>query len=243
MAQAIPETTKQWNVVGTSGFDLLKFSEQPVPELGDNDVLVRNGAGIVLGTGKRVTRFKPGDEVLTILNQSHIGGSLNALSVRSGLGGSIDGTFREIGAFNEQGLVHKPNTLDFVEASTLSCSGLTARNALYGISDKKLMVGQWLLTQGTGGVSLFALQLAKATGARVIATTSSSEKAEVLRRLGADFVINYRETPNWGERAKELTGGIGVDHVVEVVGPSSMAQSLASIKIDGVITIIGVVGG
>ena len=111
------------------------------------------------------------------------------------------------------------------------------------MESRALKPGHWVLTQGTGGVSIFALQFAKAAGARVIATTSSASKAETLKKLGADEVINYKETPNWGEKAKELTGGVGVQHVVEVGGPTTMAQSLKAIAIDGVITIIGFIGG
>lgn len=160
--------------------------------------------------------------------------------MQTGLGGSVDGTLRNVGAFNEQGLVPLPKGLSFTEGATLTCAGLTAWNALYG-SDKKLAAGQWVLTQGTGGVSIFAVQFAKAAGARVIATTSSSEKAKLLEKLGADHIINYRETPEWGAEAKKLTGGVGVDHVVEIGGPATMKQSLASIRLSGVITIIGFV--
>lgn len=202
-----------------------------------------DGAGTVLAVGKNVTRFQPGDKVVTLFNQGHIGGSLDHLSIKTGLGGAVHGTFRSVGAFDEQGLVPMPSNLNFVEAATLTCAGLTAWNALYGASDNKVTPGQWVLTQGTGGVSIFAIQFAKAAGARVIATTSSDKKAELLKKLGADHIINYRETPEWGVKAKELTGGVGVDHVVEVAGPTSMKQSLASIKIGGLITIIGFVAG
>ncbi|KZM19402.1 oxidoreductase [Ascochyta rabiei] len=202
-----------------------------------------DGAGVVESVGSGVTRFKPGDRVVTLFNQAHIAGSLDGASLSTGLGGAIDGTLREYGAFDEQGLVPAPKNLNDLEASTLSCAGLTAWNALYGLESRALKPGHWVLTQGTGGVSIFALQFAKAAGARVIATTSSASKAETLKKLGADEVINYKETPAWGEKAKELTGGVGVQHVVEVGGPTTMAQSLKAIAIDGVITIIGFIGG
>ncbi|KAH8738173.1 hypothetical protein BGZ61DRAFT_526168 [Ilyonectria robusta] len=273
MAQTIPTTVRQWNTTDQAGFDSLKVSEQPLGELGDTQVLVKiqgaslnyrdliiamgqypggvspnvvpgsDGAGTVLAIGKNVKRFKVGDKVITLFNQGHIGGSLDALSAKTGLGGSINGTLRSAAAFDEQGLVRMPSNLSFTEASTLTCAGLTAWNALFGLADKKLMAGQWVLTQGTGGVSIFGVQFAKAAGAKVIATTSSSEKAKLLEKLGADHIINYNETPEWGDKAKELTGGVGVDHVIEVAGPASMRQSLASVKMDGVITIIGFVGG
>lgn len=124
----------------------------------------------------------------------------------------------------------------------MTCAGVTAWNALYGL--KKLQPGETVLTQGTGGVSIFAVQFAKAAGAKVIATTSSAEKAEVLKKLGADEVINYKEEPNWGEKAKALTpNGEGADHILEVGGPNTMAQSLKAVKIDGVISVIGFLGG
>ncbi|KAK7409513.1 hypothetical protein QQX98_008297 [Neonectria punicea] len=272
MAQLIPKTTLQWNVIGLDGFDSLKYTEQPVPELGDNQVLVKiqgasinyrdlvipngqypwgtkpnvipgsDGAGTVLAVGKHVTRFQPGDNVVTIINQQHLAGSMNPLSLQSGLGASVDGTFRSVGAFDEQGLVAMPKGLSFTEAATLSCAGLTAWNALFGLVGKQLMAGQWVLTQGTGGASTFAVQFAKAVGARVIATTSSSEKAKLLEKLGADHIINYRDTPEWGSVAKELTGGVGVDLVVEVAG-TSMKQSIASVRLDGTISIVGSIGG
>ncbi|KAH6614009.1 hypothetical protein C7974DRAFT_404268 [Boeremia exigua] len=245
----------------------------PIPKIGDKDVLVKingaslnyrdliipkgrypfpakddvvpgsDGAGVVESVGSGVTRFKAGDRVVTLFNSGHLAGSLDAASLATGLGGAVDGTLREYGVFDEQGLVAAPKNLNDLEASTLSCAGLTAWNALYGLESRALKPGQWVLTQGTGGVSIFALQFAKAAGARVIATTSSASKAETLKKLGADHIINYKETPNWGEKAKELTGGLGVQHVVEVGGPTTMAQSLKAIAIDGVITIIGFIGG
>lgn len=181
--------------------------------------------------------------MVTIINQRHIAGSMNTLSMKSGLGGSIDGTLRSIGAFNEEGLVAMPEGLSFTEAATLSCAGLTAWNALFGLVGKQLMPGQWVLTQGTGGVSIFAIQFAKAIGARVIATTSTTEKAKLLEKFGVDQIINYRENPGWGSIAKELTGGLGVDHVVEVAGATTLKESVESVKLDGVISVIGFVGG
>ena len=143
-----------------------------------------DGAGDVVKVGKSVQRFEPGDKVLTVFNQGFISGNLDMRSALTGLGGQIDGTFRQYGAFNEHGLVKMPSSLDYVEAATLAVAGLTAWNALFGLDGKRLIPGDWVLTQGTGGVSIFALQLAKASGARVIATTSSPEKAACLKELG-----------------------------------------------------------
>ncbi|KAK6949267.1 hypothetical protein Daesc_009341 [Daldinia eschscholtzii] len=264
MAQSIPKTTKQWNVVGYNGIESLKFSEPPVPELGDTEVLPRDlivtqgnfpwetkpnivpgsdGAGIVVAIGKHVSRFKPGDKVITMLNPRLIAGSFTEELSQFGLGASLDGTLRTLGAFDEQGLVSMPKGLTFPEAATLTCAGLTAWNALFGLAGRPVAAGHWVLTQGTGGVSLFAVQFAKLVGARVIATTSSADKAKLLGKLGADHIINYRETPDWGSAAKELTGGVGVDYVIDVVGPTSLKQSVAAVKHDGVISILGAVGG
>ncbi|OQO00133.1 hypothetical protein B0A48_13920 [Cryoendolithus antarcticus] len=267
------ETHQQWNVTGTSGFDSLKLnSSAPVPTVTDSAVLVKlsaaslnyrdlaipngkypfpvapnvipgsDGAGTVVAVGKAVKKFKEGDKVLTLFNQGHLAGSLDFASIGTGLGGAVDGTLREYGAFSEQGLVHMPSSLSFLEGSTLTCAGLTAWNALYGL--KALKPGDYVLTQGTGGVSIFAVQFAKAAGAKVIATTSSAAKTEKLKSFGADHVINYKETPNWGEEAKKLTpGGRGVQHILEVGGPATMAQSLKAIAFDGIISIIGFLGG
>jgi NADPH:quinone reductase-like Zn-dependent oxidoreductase len=207
----------------------------------DNVVPGSDGAGVVEAVGKDVKRFKKGDKVATLFNQGHIAGSLDPISLAGGLGGSLDGCLRQYGTFDEEGLVHIPKHLNYVEAATLTCAGLTAWNALYGL--KPLMPGDWVLTQGTGGVSVFAVQFAKAAGAKVIATTSSASKGEKLKSLGADHVLNYKEDANWGETAKKLTEGAGVQHVVEVGGPNTMKQSLKAIAVDGVISVIGFIGG
>ena len=202
-----------------------------------------DGSGVVEEVGKHVHRFKKGDKVLTLFNQGHLAGSLDGYSASTGVGGTIDGALQQYGAYDEQGLVHMPSNLNFLEGATLTCAGLTAWNGLYGLESRKLMPGDWVLTQGTGGVSIFALQFAKAAGAKVIATTSSDAKGKKLKELGADHVLNYKEDANWGETAKKLTGGIGVQHVLEVGGPNTMKQSLKAIAIDGVIAIIGFLGG
>lgn len=203
-----------------------------------------DGAGVVEAVGSGVTRFKKGDKVLTLFNQGHLAGSLDYHTVATGVGGTIDGALQQYGAYDEQGLVGMPSNLDFLQGSTLTCAGLTAWNGLYGLESRSLKPGDWVLTQGTGGVSMFAVQFAKAAGAKVIATTSSAEKGEKLKALGADHVINYKEVSNWGEEAKKLTpGGRGVQHILEVGGPNTMAQSLKAISFDGVISIIGFLAG
>lgn len=198
----------------------------------------------MVAIGNRVTRFKEGDKVCTTLNQGHLAGSLNPQSLQTSLGGNLDGTFRQYGVFEESGLVHIPKNLNFKEASTLPCAAVTAWNVLYGLQGMPLKPGDTVLTQGTGGVSTFALQVAVAAGATVIATTSSAEKEEKLRRLGAHHVINYKRDTSWGETAKKLTlGGEGVDFIVEVGGATTLKQSLAAIKIDGIIAVAGAIGG
>ncbi|KAL7935907.1 NAD(P)-binding protein [Trichoderma chlorosporum] len=273
MALPIPKVVQQWNVAGGEGFKALQYSEQPLPKLGDSQVLVKleavslnyrdlliiqgksvhpvapnvipgsDGAGTVVAIGKHVRRFSPGDRVVTAFFQDYVGGPLQPSTAISALGGALDGTLRTYGAFNEQGLVRIPSNLSSLEASTLPCAGVTAWSALFGLSDYRVSAGKWVLTQGTGGVSVFALQFAKAVGARVVATTSSSDKIEFLERLGADHVINYKEDSEWGATAKALTGGVGVDHVVEVSGPVSMRQSMKATRVGGVINIVGYLGG
>lgn len=173
---------------------------------------------------------------MTLFNQAHLGGSLDTYSNTTGVGGTVDGSLRQFGAYNEEGLVHMPKNLNFLEGATLTCAALTAWNGLYGLESRALKQGDTVLTQGTGGVSIFALQFAKAAGATVIATTSSAKKAETLKKLGADHVINYKEDANWGETAKKLTSdGQGVTHILEVGGPTTMKQvcciSITSFKV------------
>ncbi|KAJ6440159.1 Zinc-type alcohol dehydrogenase-like protein -like protein [Purpureocillium lavendulum] len=251
--------TKQWRVVHTdTRFDGLELGDAPIPKLGERDVLVRihagdypfplelpiipgsDGAGEVVDVGEKVTLWKKGDRVVTLMIQGHLYGPFTPAAAQTGLGASIDGTLRKYGVFTEWGLVRAPRNLSYREASTLSCAGVTSWNALYGL--KPLKPGQTVLVLGTGGVSIFALQFAKAAGATVIATTSSDSKAAVLKKLGADHVIKYSEDPNWGETAKALTpGGQGVDHVIEVGGAGTLHQSQKAIKFEGVMSIIGAV--
>lgn len=199
-----------------------------------------DSAGIVLAVGPKVTRVSKGDRVCTLFNELHQSSPITPEAVGSGLGGAVDGTLRNYAVFGEHVLVKAPTSLTAVEASTLTCAPLTAWNALYGLKSKAIKVGDWVLTQGTGGVSLAAIQFAVAAGAVVVSTTSSNDKTEALKKLGATHVINYTENPNWGEVARALTpGGLGFDHVLEIGGAASIAQSLKAIKLEGIITIIG----
>ena len=267
-----PLTTKQWKITGTDhDFNGLSFEEAIVPQVGENEVLVKlcaaslnyrdlvilkdkypfplkfpvvggsDGAGEVVKAGPKVSKWKAGDNVVTLFNQGHQYGPLDIAGAHTGLGGVTDGTLRQYAVFNENGLVRAPKNLSHLESCTLTCAALTAWNALFGL--KPLKAGESVLVQGTGGVSIFALQFAKAAGAVVIATTSSKEKVEMVKKLGADYVLNYGEDKNWGETARDLTGGQGVDHIVEVGGEGTLEQSLKAIKIEGIISIIGFLGG
>lgn len=194
--------------------------------------------------GKKVSEFSVGDKVVTLFNQAHQYGPLTPSAFSTGLGGGLDGTLRQYAVFPQTGLALAPSNLTSIEAGTLTCAPLTAWNALYGLESKAIKPGSVVLTQGSGGVSLAAIQFARASGATVIATTSTDEKAKFLEKLGANIVINYKKDPNWGETAKRLSPGqLGVDHVIEVGGPNTMRQSMKAIKFEGVITVIGFLGG
>jgi NADPH:quinone reductase-like Zn-dependent oxidoreductase len=196
-----------------------------------------DGAGEVAALGDQVTRWKVGDRVCPIFTQGWIEGRRSSQKDRTSLGaGDLDGTLREYGAFNENGLVRIPDHLSYDEASTLPCAAVTAWNAL--IETGKLRAGETVLTLGTGGVSIFAVQLAKMQGARVIATSSSDEKLARVRRLGADETINYKTTPDWDKEVLRLTGG--VDHVVEVGGAGTLAKSVNATRTEGTVYVIGV---
>ena len=207
-------------------------------------VACSDAAANVLAVGSKVKSFSKGDKVITLFFQGHQHGPITLAAVATGLGGALDGTLRKYAVFPESGLVLAPSNLSPAEAGTLTCAPLTAWNSLYGLESKALKPGDTVLTQGSGGVSLFAIQLAKAAGATVIATTSSDDKQKKLEELGADIVINYKKDPNWGETAKRLSPNkAGIDHILEVGGPGTMAQSLKAIKLEGVISVIGFLGG
>lgn len=221
-----------------------------------------DGAGIVEAVGSRVNSFKPGDRVCThLVSQLPPSEAPNFLDINSGLGQHLDGTLHHHGTFHESALVLMPPGLDYLEASTLTCSGLTAWNALFGLGAQAPRKGSAVLVQGTGGVSIAALQVrltasctnilllltglqfALAAGSTVIATTSTDAKAERLRSLGAHHVINYRTTHAWGEVAKSLTrNSVGVDIVVDVGGLSTLAQSLKALRTNGLVAVTGLLG-
>jgi NADPH:quinone reductase-like Zn-dependent oxidoreductase len=204
-------------------------------------VLFSDGAGEVTAVGPGVTRVKPGDRVAGIFHQTWIDGEYEESHGKSSLGGAIDGVLADNVIFPESGLVHIPPNLSYQEASTLPCAAVTAWNAL--ITQGRLKAGDSVLVLGTGGVSIFALQFAKMNGARAIVTSSSDEKLALARRLGADETINYKQTPDWDKAVRNLTGGLGVDHVMEVGGTGTLARSLKAVRAHGRVNIIGVLDG
>ncbi|KAL6231231.1 hypothetical protein BDW75DRAFT_49155 [Aspergillus navahoensis] len=208
-----------------------------------------DGAGLVEAVGASVRDFRPGDRVVTYVapklvethgDDAHAG-IADAIAC---LGQGGDGTLRSWAVFPETGQVHAPRTLDWLSAATLPCTWLTAWNALFGLKDKQASPSSWVLVQGTGGVSIAALQLAVAAGATVVATTSTVEKANRLKALGAAHVVNYRDNPeNWGKQARDLTPhGRGFDFVVDIAGNETFPHSLAAIRVDGVVLVVGHVG-
>ncbi|HEV2707378.1 MAG TPA: NAD(P)-dependent alcohol dehydrogenase [Pyrinomonadaceae bacterium] len=198
-----------------------------------------DGAGEVVSVGSEVTRWKVGDRVCPIFTQEWIEGRPTLQKNRTALGaGERDGVLRDYGAFDEQSLVEIPAHLSFEEAATLPCAAVTAWHAL--VNSGNIKAGETVLTLGTGGVSVFAIQFAKMHGARVIATSSSDEKLARARALGADETINYRERPDWDREVLRLTAKTGVDHVVEVGGAGTLTKSLNSVRVGGHIALIGV---
>lgn len=202
---------------------------------------ISDGVGEVVAVGDGVTRTRAGERVCPIMIQGWIAGPATADRLGRTLGGPLDGVMTELMAVDAEGVVHVPAHLDDVEAAALPCAAVTAWSAV--VTHGGVHAGQTVLVQGCGGVSLFALQFAKLHGARVIALSSSDERLERARALGADVGINYRSTPDWGPVAREHAGGDGVDHIVEVGGTGTLPQSLRAIRAGGVISLIGVLSG
>jgi NADPH:quinone reductase-like Zn-dependent oxidoreductase len=200
-----------------------------------------DGCGIVEAVGPEVTRFKVGDRVATLFFQKWLAGRPTLEGLSSSLGSPIPGAGRELAAFHEDGLSKVPAFLSDHQVATLPCAALTAWRALF--EDARLQPGDTVVLQGTGGVSIFGLQFAKAAGYRAIITSSSDEKLVRAKTLGADHGINYKETPEWGRAVRELTDGRGADFVMEVGGAGTLTQSLHAITLGGHVAIIGVLGG
>ncbi|PWY88269.1 GroES-like protein [Aspergillus heteromorphus CBS 117.55] len=257
---------KQWIVQGKKGIDSLELQEVPIPSPEDYEVLVKfhaaslnyrdiviaNGkyvwtaivpgsdaAGEVVKAGPKVTRFSVGQRVSPIFHLKHLYGSFDESYFPTSLGAKHDGVFRQYAVYNEESCVEIPSNLSYREAATLPCAAVTAWNTLYG-GPRKLKPGETVLVQGTGGVSIFALQFAKMGGAQVIATTSGPEKADRLKVERADHIINYKEDLKWGETAKKLSHrGRGADFIIEIGGANTMAQSAQAAAVDCQVSVIG----
>jgi len=263
---------RSWIIPKPAGIDSLKLVERADPAPGAGQVLVRvratslnyrdlltieaqyarsapkpdlvplsDGAGEVVAVGPGVTRFKTGDRVAGCFMQRWPGGAIDERAMGSAMGGAIDGMLTELALLEEDGAVALPAGYSFEEGATLPCAALTAWHALVEIG--RMKAGDTVLLQGTGGVSIFALQLARQAGARVIGTSSSAAKAARLREMGAEHVIDYRAQPEWDREVQRLTGGRGADIVVEVGGAGTLPCSFGAARIGGTIAVIGLLSG
>ncbi|KAI2709043.1 hypothetical protein CBS147332_6102 [Penicillium roqueforti] len=256
--------------------DLHYEESVPIPILGDHDCLIKlgavslnyrdlaiaknnyppgasipvvptsDGAGKIIAVGTRVREFKTGDRVCPLNTPGHRSGTMNPNKQRTTLGGHYDGLLREYVVYEDETLVHVPGNLSLVEASTLPGAALTAWNVLHGCIGSSVKPGDVVLTQGTGGVSLFVVQFALVAGATVIATTSalSGKKGQMLKELGVHHIIDYVVDQNWGKTAKSLTlNGNGVDHVVDVAGAATLEQSLEALRYEGTVSVVGFLSG
>lgn len=262
---------KAWEIIGPDGIDALNLAERDSPEPGHGQIKVRvaancinyrdlntvraparmglqfpripnsDGAGEVVAVGDGVSRFKAGDRVAGCFFDGWFAGEVSAQAMGTARGGPIDGMLAEDVVIHEQGAVAVPEHLSLEEAATLPCAALTAWHSL--VVKGGLKAGDTVLLLGTGGVSIFALQFCVMMGARAIITSKSDEKLERARSMGAWQTINYGDTPEWAKVAVEMTGGRGVDQVVEVGGAGTLAQSIDAVRIGGHIGLIGVLTG
>jgi NADPH:quinone reductase-like Zn-dependent oxidoreductase len=200
-----------------------------------------DGAGTVAAVGAGVSRVDVGDLVCPIFSQTWHDGTYGGAHWAGTLGGPRDGTFQELMLLSEDGVVKAPKHMSAAEAAALPCAAVTAWNAL--VAQGNIKAGDLVLVQGTGGVSIFALQIAKMMGAEVIATSSSDAKLERVKALGADHLINYTDDPDWNKTARDISGGRGVDHVVEVGGAGTLDRSIRAVRPSGAISLIGVLAG
>ncbi|PBB66433.1 NAD(P)-dependent alcohol dehydrogenase [Mesorhizobium sp. WSM4312] len=217
------------------------FAVQGKTPLADRRVPLSDGAGDVIAVGSNVDALKPGDSVVSVFYPWWLDGDMTPATRRDIPGESFDGFASEYVCMPAQAFTKAPAGYTHAQAAALTCTGVTAWRGL--VVCGKVKPGDTVLVLGTGSVSLFALQFAKAAGARVIATSSDEEKLERLSRLGADALINYKAVPDWSRKVRELTDGRGVDHVIEVGGPATLAQSLTACRTGGHIALIGVLTG
>ena len=259
---------KQIQLSKPGGLENLKLTNTENPSLKDNEVLIKvhasslnyhdlmvalgliptedkrvplsDAAGEILEVGKDVSKWAVGDKVMSMCFPNWVSGPPK-YDLLSFIGDNQDGYATELISIPESAITKIPKNLNFKEAATLPCAGLTAWRAL--VDEGRLKSGETVLVQGTGGVSVFALQLAKTFGATVIATSSSEEKLEKLKSLGADHLINYKAHPEWGKEVLKITNNEGVDHVVEVGGAGTFSESVRCTKLAGHIALIGVLSG
>lgn len=262
---------KAWQITGPEGFDSLKLANIPQPAPGPGEVMVRiraaglnyrdymnvmgikgvtgpvpripcsDGAGEVVAVGSDVSAWNLGDRVVIPFMPTWLDGGYKQAHAMKALGGAVDGLLREFAVLPASSLLRIPDYLSFDEAATLPCSAVTAWDALVCRGD--VQAGETVFILGSGGVSVFALQIAKLKGARVLATTSSDEKASRLLTLGADAVHNYRSDPAWDDWAIAQSGGLGVDRVIEIGGPDTLNRSIKATRFGGHIALIGVLTG
>lgn len=262
---------KAWELRDGFGIDKLDLGERPDPVAGHGQVVVRmkafslnyrdllvlkgqynprlklpmvplsDGAGEIVAVGPGVSKRKTGERVAGLFLPGWQAGRLTDAAGRSALGGGNDGVLAELVAFSEDGVIPFPEHLSWEEAATLPCAALTAWHAL--VSEGNLKAGDTVLVQGTGGVSLFALQIARLHGARVLITSSSDDKLRRAMGVGADSGTNYKTSPEWDKWALQQTGGVGVDHLVEVGGAGTLARSFKATRAGGTISLIGVLAG
>ncbi len=221
--------------------DLLVITGKYNPKLRRPMIPLSDGAGVVEQVGEGVTRFRPGDRVATCFFENWVDGPPTPAKGATALGGAVDGILREYATLSEDGLVPTPPSLSDEEAATLPCAAVTAWHALF--EEQQQVPGETVLLQGTGGVSVFALQFAHAAGLRAIITSSSNRKLERAESLGASATINYKDKPKWDEEARQLTGGSGVDQVIEVGGSDTLPKSLRAVRTGGTVSLIGVLSG
>ncbi len=207
----------------------------------DKRIPMSDGAGVVEAVGEGVTEFTPGDHVVSVFFPQWLDGPPRDADFRTVPGDGVDGYARKMVVTPAHWFTKAPKGYSHEEAATLTCAGLTAWRAL--IVDGPLKPGDTVLCLGTGGVSIFALQIAKAMGARVAITSSSDEKLARCREMGADFTANYKQTEDWGKAVLNWTEGRGADHIVEVGGPATLPQSITACAIGGHIALLGVLTG
>jgi NADPH:quinone reductase-like Zn-dependent oxidoreductase len=261
---------RAWHIHTPGSLEGLELTDYPDPSPGTGQVLVRiravslnyrdltavrshrpgnlsplipcsDAAGEVVAVGPGVTRWRPGDRVIACFFQGWDAGPLTRDFMKSALGGPVHGVLCERAVFHEEAVIALPPHLDFREGATLPCAALTAWHAL--VEKGGLHAGQSVLLLGTGGVSIFGLQIAAIHGARIIITSSSDEKLARARNLGASETINYKTTPDWERAVWEMTGRQGVDHVVEVGGAGTLEKSFSAVRFGGRISLIGVLTG